>query len=91
MGQDNKPVVIITGSSSGVGLYGAKALVERGWHVVMACRNLTKAGDAARTLGFPEGSYSIKQIDLGSLDSVRQFVREFRASGTNLSLSLIHI
>lgn len=85
MGQDHQPVVIITGASSGVGLYGAKALIERGWHVVMACRNLTKAGNAASALEFPEGSFSIKQIDLGSLNSVHQFVREFRASGRPLN------
>ena len=29
--------VLITGASSGVGLFAAKALVDRGWHVVMAC------------------------------------------------------
>ncbi|MCM1982204.1 protochlorophyllide reductase [Lyngbya confervoides] len=84
MGQAHQPVVIITGASSGVGLYGAKALINRGWHVVMACRNLTKAGNAARSLGFPEGSYSIKHLDLGSLETVRRFVGEFRASGRSL-------
>lgn len=84
MGQDQKPNVVITGASSGVGLYAAKALIDRGWHVIMACRNLTKAGEAAQSLNFPQGSYSIKQIDLGSLDSVRRFARERRASGQPL-------
>jgi len=37
-----KPSVIGTGASSGVGLYATKALVDRGWRVVMACRDLAK-------------------------------------------------
>jgi protochlorophyllide reductase len=84
MEQPRKSTVVVTGASSGVGLYTAKALTKRGWHVVMACRDVTKAGEAAREVGMPEGSYSIKHIDLGSLDSVRQFAREFTASGRNL-------
>ena len=84
MEQPRKSTVVITGASSGVGLYAAKALTKRGWHVVMACRDLTKAGEAAREVGMPEGSYSIMHIDLGSLESVRRFAREFNASGRNL-------
>ncbi|WP_088243913.1 protochlorophyllide reductase [Calothrix rhizosoleniae] len=81
MQQNQKPTVVITGASSGVGLYAAKALANKGWHVVMACRNVTKAGEAAQSLGIPQGSYSIMQIDLGNLESVKRFSREFTASG----------
>ncbi|MEM9136002.1 MAG: protochlorophyllide reductase, partial [Cyanobacteria bacterium P01_F01_bin.42] len=84
MGQEYQPVVIITGASSGVGLYGAKALIERGWHVVMACRNLDRAKEAAQRLNFPSDSYSLQKIDLGSLESVREFVTTFRESGRPL-------
>jgi protochlorophyllide reductase len=85
MEQHHKPTVIITGASSGVGLYAAKALAERGWYVVMACRDIAKAQLAAQSLGIPhQGSYTIMHIDLGSLDSVRQFVNNFRASGHSL-------
>lgn len=84
MTQDQKSTVVITGASSGVGLYAAKAFTQRGWHVVMACRDLAKAEKAAQTVGMPQGSYTILHIDLGSLDSVRKFVSEFRASGRSL-------
>ncbi|MDZ8188994.1 MAG: protochlorophyllide reductase [Nostoc sp. ChiSLP02] len=83
MAQDKKTVVI-TGASSGVGLYAAKALAQRGWYVVLACRDLAKAQQAAQAVGIPYNSYTSIHIDLGSLDSVRQFVKNFRASGNSL-------
>ena len=76
--------VIITGASSGVGLYTAKAMVQRGWHVVMACRDLPKTAAAAQAVGIPPDTYSIIHIDLGSLESVRKFVQDFRATGKSL-------
>lgn len=84
MGQDQKSTVAITGTSSGVGLYAAKAFAQKGWHVVMACRDLPKTEKAAQTLGIPQDSYTIMHIDLGCLESVRQFVNNFRASGKSL-------
>ena len=73
--------VIVTGASSGVGLNGAKALADKGWHVIMACRNLEKTQTVAREIGMPAGSYTILKLDLASLGSVRQFVSDFRATG----------
>jgi protochlorophyllide reductase len=80
----SQPIVIITGASSGVGLYAAKALAKRGWHVVMACRDVNKAKTAAQAVGMSPDSYSIMQIDLGSLESVSKFVADFRSSGKSL-------
>ncbi|MFS8887360.1 SDR family NAD(P)-dependent oxidoreductase, partial [Synechococcus sp. R55.1] len=57
-----QPTVVITGASSGVGLYSALALAKRGWHVVMACRDLDKAYRAAQQVGIPQGSYTLMQI-----------------------------
>jgi protochlorophyllide reductase len=67
-----------------VGLYAAKALAKRGWHVVMACRDLEKAQKVAQTVEMPQDSYTIMHIDVASLESVRQFVNNFRASGKSL-------
>ncbi|TVU16616.1 hypothetical protein EJB05_40189 [Eragrostis curvula] len=78
-------VVVITGASSGLGLAAAKALAETGkWHVVMACRDFLKAAKAAKSAGMAEGSYTILHLDLASLDSVRQFVDNFRRAGMPL-------
>ena len=76
--------VIVTGASSGVGLYAAKSLANRGWHVVMACRNLEKTRNAAKEVNIPQDNYSIIKLDLASLDSVRDFVNDFRATGKQL-------
>lgn len=79
MSDQPRPTVIITGASSGVGLYATKALANRGWHVVMACRNLEKAEQAAKDLQIPPQAYTILHLDLSSLASVRGFVESFRA------------
>lgn len=80
-----KPTVIITGASSGLGLNAAKALAASGdWHVVMACRDFAKAKKAAKDIGMPEGSYTVMHLDLASLDSVRQFAQAFKESGRRL-------
>lgn len=79
MEQQQKPTAVITGTSSGVGLYAAKALVKRGWFVVMACRDVDKAQKAAESAGIPQENYKILQVDLGSLASTRNFVNAFRA------------
>ncbi|NJO42081.1 MAG: protochlorophyllide reductase [Cyanobacteria bacterium RU_5_0] len=84
MGQHRQSTVVITGASSGVGLYAAKALAQRGWQVVMACRDVSKTEKAAQTLEMQPDSYTIMPIDLASLESVRQFVNTFRASGKSL-------
>lgn len=84
MTQSQQSTVIITGASSGVGLYGAKSLADRGWHVVMACRDLAKAERAAKELGIPADNYTLMQINLADLVSVREFVKTFRASGKTL-------
>jgi protochlorophyllide reductase len=78
------PTVIVTGASSGVGLHATKALVDRGWHVVMACRDLAKAGAAEASLGIPPAGVTRLHIDLGSQASVRGFVDAFRATGLPL-------
>ncbi len=88
MENQQKPTVIITGASSGVGLYTAKAMFKRGWFVVMACRNLEKSAKVAQEMGFPQDCYKILPIDLASLESVRQFVQEFRNTGLSLNALL---
>ena len=82
--------VIITGASSGVGLYAAKALAEKGWHVIMACRNLAKTERVAKEQGIAPERYSMIELDLSSLESVRKFVENFRATGKSLDALVVN-
>ena len=59
-----KKTAIVTGASSGLGLYTAKALVDRGdYFVVMACRNVAKGQEAAKQLGFAADSYEVMELE----------------------------
>lgn len=79
------PTAIITGASSGLGLNAAKALADSGkWHVILACRDFSKAERAAKRVGMAPGTYTVMHLDLASLESVRQFAASFKASGRRL-------
>ncbi|QVL51884.1 MAG: protochlorophyllide reductase [Cyanobium sp. M30B3] len=72
--------VLITGTTSGVGLNATRALVERGWTVITANRDPVKAGAAADALTIPRERLHHLRIDLGDLDSVRSGVETLMAS-----------
>ena len=82
--------VLITGASSGVGLFAAKALSDRGWHVVMACRDLEKAHRAQAALAIPDAAVTHLAVDLGDLESVRSLVERFHATGLPLDALVIN-
>ncbi|MCU0528408.1 MAG: protochlorophyllide reductase [Cyanobium sp. Prado107] len=63
--------VLITGTTSGVGLHATKALTDRGWTVITANRDPVRAAAAAESLGIPQERLHHLRIDLGDLDSVR--------------------
>jgi NAD(P)-dependent dehydrogenase (short-subunit alcohol dehydrogenase family) len=62
--------IIVTGGNSGVGKATATALASAGHDVVIACRTLTKAHDAAAAMS---GSVEVAELDLADLASVRKF------------------
>ena len=70
---------IVTGANSGVGLETTRQLVRQGGHVVMACRRIDAAKKAAAEFVGLNGSYDIMRLDLADLQSVRDFVDEFKA------------
>jgi len=82
--------VLITGASSGVGLFATKALADRGWHVVMACRDTDKARRAQAALAISDALVTHLQVDLGDLESVDKLVDSFHATGRPLDALVIN-
>ena len=74
--------VIITGGNSGLGFECAKVIARanEGWHIVLACRNTEKGTQAAETIIAEANNrnVSVLELDLASLDSVRNFVEEYQ-------------
>jgi NAD(P)-dependent dehydrogenase (short-subunit alcohol dehydrogenase family) len=62
--------IIVTGGNSGVGKATAHAMAAAGHEVVIACRTLTKAYEAAATM---PGDVEVRELDLADLTSVRKF------------------
>jgi retinol dehydrogenase 12 len=76
---DNK-IVIITGSNTGIGKATALELAKRKAKIYFACRSETKAREAIdeiKNLTKNENLHFL-QLDLTSLESVREFARKFR-------------
>ena len=76
-----RPTVLVTGGNSGIGLECARALARDGWHVVIASRNRDASAVAVRGIIAEHGTDAASELglDLGSLASVRDCVREIAA------------
>ena len=72
--------VLITGTTSGVGLNALKSLHDRGWTVVTANRDPVRAAAAANSLGIDSAKVHHLRMDLGDLESVRVGVETLVAS-----------
>lgn len=66
---------IVTGGNGGLGLETVRHLADHGAHVVMAARNMDKGRTAMIDVdgSTPGASMELRELDLGSLDSVRAF------------------
>ncbi|KYR02691.1 short-chain dehydrogenase/reductase (SDR) family protein [Tieghemostelium lacteum] len=85
----NNKVCIITGSNISIGLETAKLIAKENYTVILACRDLKKAENAAQEIKQQTGNNNIQclKLDLTSLQSVRDFVEEFKK--LNLPLNLL--
>jgi len=79
---------VVTGANSGLGLVTARELARKGANVVLACRNLEKGESARGDCGAqaPDAEVELEELDLASLDSVREFAERFRSGHQGLDL-----
>ncbi|XP_074315973.1 short-chain dehydrogenase TIC 32 A, chloroplastic-like [Silene latifolia] len=80
---------IITGATSGIGEETARVLAKRGARLILPARSYKAAEETkARILGeCPHAEVLVMPLDLSSLSSVTNFVREFES--LNLPLNLL--
>ena len=81
-------VVIITGSNSGIGKETAIDLAKRGGKIYIACRDIQRGEAALKEIRKISGSDKVHflQLDLASLDSVREFSRKFHELESQLHI-----
>jgi NAD(P)-dependent dehydrogenase (short-subunit alcohol dehydrogenase family) len=85
-------VVLVTGANSGIGFETARALAERGAHVVMACRDEAAARQAYDaidyhlTYQYGRSSLEVLPLDLSDLGSVHEAATSFLARHARLDL-----
>ena len=85
-------IILITGASAGIGVETARALHSTGAHIFLAVRDLAKTekvrqdilASSAGSGGQGQGAIDLLQLDLTSLDSVRQCAAAFLSQSRQL-------
>jgi WW domain-containing oxidoreductase len=79
---------IVTGGSSGIGKETTRVLALRGVHVVMAVRNTDAGGKVKEALlkENPNAKIDVKELDLSSMASIKNFASEYTSSGLPLNI-----
>ncbi|XP_017107883.2 retinol dehydrogenase 12-like [Drosophila bipectinata] len=79
-------VFIVTGGNAGIGKETVLEIAKRGGTVIMACRNIEKANQAREEIvsATNNPNVCVRKLDLGSMDSIRQFAEGFKKEKDNL-------
>lgn len=88
LAQMSGKVCLVTGANAGIGFETAKALAKMGAHVVMVCRNETKARVAQQAIQSDSGNPDVDVLiaDLSSLDAIRELARAVKKNYQRLDV-----
>lgn len=81
-------LAIITGAATGMGFEEAKAVAAKGFHTIMACRDIKKAEQRRQEIVRATGNEHVEVLglDLADLSSVRRFADEVKARFQRIDL-----
>ncbi len=82
----SQPIVLITGGNRGIGFETAKQLAERGFYVVLASRDPSKAQHAADQIQSGPGTATSLLLDVSNTDSIRHAARHFATLASRLDV-----
>lgn len=75
----SKKLVVVTGTTSGLGKATVKALLDRGdYNIVCAVRDTNKMEEVIKKEGYDASRLKVLELDLGSFDSTRKFVTKLK-------------
>uniref|UniRef100_T1J5Y7 Uncharacterized protein n=1 Tax=Strigamia maritima TaxID=126957 RepID=T1J5Y7_STRMM len=81
--------VIVTGANIGIGKETARNFFKRGARVILACRNIEKATQAAQNIKSSpnsEGTVIVRRLDLSNFNSIREFATEILATEARINI-----
>lgn len=80
--------IIVTGASSGIGLYEAMYFAYKGATVIMACRNVNKANNVKEEIlkEVPNAKLDIIKLDLSDFNSIDEFTKETREKYSSIDV-----
>lgn len=81
-------VVLVTGANSGIGFETAKSFALHGAHVILACRNMSRASEAVSRIleEWHKAKVEAMTLDLAVLRSVQHFAEAFKAKNVPLHI-----
>ena len=80
--------VLVTGANSGIGLEACRAFARAGARVILACRDFGRAETSCRDIleTVPAGRLEVRQLNVGSLDSIVRFAESLMAEHDRLDV-----
>ncbi|KAF4088074.1 hypothetical protein AMELA_G00078590 [Ameiurus melas] len=80
--------VVITGANTGIGKETAIDLAKRGMRVIIACRDMEKADEAAKEIAEVSGNQNVvcKKLDLANSNSIREFAQNINSEEKQLNI-----